>query len=82
MSDNPDDHGALVGWTAQRLGDRLILRLQSVTKPPPHDDQDIAVRHIMMDRQQALQLGHFLFEMFDESKPAKRAGWLARLLGN
>lgn len=80
MSDNQDEHGALVGWTAQRLGDRLVLRLQSVTRPPPHDAKDISVRHIMMDRQQALQLGHFLFEMFDESKPEKRLGWFRRFL--
>lgn len=80
MSDNQDEHGGLVGWTAQHLGERLVLRLQSVSMPPPHDAGDIAVRHLMIDRQQALQLGHFLFEMFDESKPAKRPGWLARLL--
>ena len=80
MNDNQDEHGALVGWTAQRLGERLVLRMQSVTTPPPREARDIAVRHLMMDRQQALQLGHFLFEMFDESKPPKRLGWFRRFL--
>ncbi len=81
MTTPHDDHAALVGWTAQRLGDRLILRVQSVTKPPPHAAKDVRTTHFVMDRRQAVQLGNFLFEIFDETKPAKRVGWLSRLLG-
>ena len=81
MESKQEDHAALVGWTAQRIGDRLILRVQSVTSPPPHGRKDVRASHILMDRHQAVQLGNFLYEMFDETKPPRRVGWLARLLG-
>lgn len=81
MSTSHHDHAALVGWTAQRLGDRLILRMQSVTKPPPHASADVHTTHLLMDRQQAIQMANFMFEMFDETKPPRRSGWLARVLG-
>lgn len=35
------DYAALVGWTAEVAGDRMTLRLQGVTKPPPHQPGDV-----------------------------------------
>lgn len=56
-----DSYGVLVGWTSQDLGERLVLRLQTVTKPPPYSDEDVHKLHLMMDKQQAVQLGNNLF---------------------
>ncbi|GGD65960.1 hypothetical protein GRI62_10940 [Erythrobacter arachoides] len=63
------DYGALVGWTSSWVDGRLALRVQSVTKPPPHDKQDVHTHVYLMDRNQAAQLANFLFEMGDHSKP-------------
>ena len=87
-NENPEQkvhHGALVGWTAQRIGDRVSLSLQSVTKPPPHEPDDVHAIQVLMDTNQAVQLGNFLFEMVDKAKPPRRSGsvrgWLARMFG-
>ena len=74
--------GVLVGWTAERLGDRVQLRVQSVTTPPPHRPADVTALLLMMDRNQAVQLGHVLFEIAGHRAPERApAGWLARLFG-
>lgn len=76
------DHGALVGWTSTRAGDRLALRLQSVTKPPPHNAGDVESQTYLMDRNQAVQLANYLFEISGQSKPSRRGrGWLTRMFG-
>jgi hypothetical protein len=82
MASEQKDYGALVGWTSQRAGDRLTLRLQSVTKPPPHKAEDVQSQIYVLDRNQAAQLANYLFEMSGQSKPSKRGrGWLARMFG-
>lgn len=82
VADSEDSsYGALVGWTTQGSGDRLTLRLQSVKTPPPHTDEDVHSFYVVMDRQQAVQLGNFLFDMAGQSLPEKpRRNWLARML--
>ena len=76
------DHGALVGWTGQDLGSRLALTMQSVTKPPPHEREDVHDFHFMLDRQQAIQLAYFLFQITGETPPPKRKrNVIDRLLG-
>jgi len=76
------DHGALVGWTGQNLGSRIALNMQSVTKPPPHSRDDVHDFHFILDRQQAIQLGYFLFQITGETPPSKRKrSVLDKLLG-
>ena len=78
----PSEFGALVGWTAERTGDRLTLRVQSVTRPPPHAVGDVRSNYFVLDRNQAVQLGNFLFDMVEQQRPVpRRRGLLARLLG-
>jgi hypothetical protein len=80
---SPEDNyfGALVGWTSQNMGGRLMLRLQSVTKPAPHSADDVHSFHFMMDKKQAVQLGSYLFELAGETPPRrKKRGWIDRLL--
>lgn len=77
------DHGALVGWTAQNLGERVALNMQSVTKPPPHTKDDVHDFHFLLDRQQAIQLGYFLFKVTGETPPpSRKPGFLGKLFGN
>lgn len=76
------DYGALVGWTTSVAGDRLTLHVQSVTKPPPHTDDDVHSHVYMMDRNQAAQLANHLFEVCNHTKPnASGRGLLKRLFG-
>lgn len=76
------EYGALVGWTSSRAGDRLTLRLQSVTKPPPHNPEDVGSQIYLMDRNQAVQLANYLYEMTGQTRPSRRRrGWLARMFG-
>ena len=76
------DHGALVGWKGQNLGERIVLTMQSVTTPPPHERGDVNDFLFMLDRQQAVQLGYFLFKITGETPPPKRKrGVLDKLLG-
>ncbi|MFN2099691.1 hypothetical protein [Altererythrobacter sp. MF3-039] len=65
------DHGALVGWTGQDLGQRVVLTMQSVTKPPPHGADDVHDFLFMMDRKQAVQLGYYLFQLTGEAAPTR-----------
>ncbi len=73
------DTGALVGWTLERVGDRCTLRLQVVDKPPPHGKDDVHSFYLMLDGNQAAQLGNNLFEVMDRQKPPPRPpGRIAR----
>ncbi|WP_047092898.1 hypothetical protein [Aurantiacibacter marinus] len=77
-----EDYGALVGWTSTRTGNRISLHLQSVSKPPPYSKGDIRTQIYLMDRNQATQLGNFLFEMGETTPPEKRdRSWLKRMFG-
>jgi hypothetical protein len=77
----PDSHGALLGWTSQNLGDRVVLKLESAAKAPPFAPEDVHAHLLVMDRVQAVQLGHYLFRITGETAPKLRKGFLRRLFG-
>lgn len=72
--------GVVLGWTGEQLGDRLILRMQSA-RTRPQDASDVTTFSYFLTRQQAAQLGHWLFQISDQTPPPPRRGRLARLLG-
>lgn len=77
-----EDYGALVGWKSTAAGERIALHMQSVTKPPPHTKDDVQTQIYLMDRNQAMQLANYLFEMGNTSSPGKSdRGLLKRLFG-
>lgn len=76
-----EGHGALVGWSAERLGSRMALKIQSVQTPPPHGPEDIRSFLYVLDKNQAVQLGNYLFEVAGQTPPRRKRGWLNRLLG-
>lgn len=67
-----DSNGALVGWSAQNLGSRVVLKLEAVNKPAPHAADDIHAHLFLMDKTQAVQLGHYLYSVVGETAPARR----------
>lgn len=84
MTSDPShhDYGALVGWTSTHAADRVTLRLQSVTKPLPHESDDVHSHIYLMDRNQAAQLANHLFEVGGHTKPDRRQrGLIRRLFG-
>lgn len=76
------DYGALVGWSSTPFGDRIALHVQSVTTPPPHKLEDVQTKIYLMDRNQAVQLANYLFQLGDTAPPEKKGrGFFARLFG-
>jgi hypothetical protein len=81
-SNDEDRYGVLVGWTTQDLGARLVLRVQTVTKPPPHTAEDLTSTVFLLSKNQAVQLGHNLFRASGETAPErKKRSWLDKLFG-
>lgn len=75
-------HGAMVGWHLAPSGERMVLNIQSVTTPPPHQHGDVQVHRFVINRNQAVQLGNYLFEMSGQSPPHRhRKSLLDRILG-
>ena len=77
---DPLDTGALVGWKMDDLGKRMVLHLQTAHRT---EDEDRAVRKraILIDRNQAVLLANYLYEMTGQSKPQRRS-FLQSLFGN
>ncbi len=79
----PDRDGnpfaVLIGWTSTNLGGRMVLRLQGVNKAPPYSREDIEVREFYLSKDQAAQLGQYLFAASGQTAPHKR-GKLSRWL--
>ena len=69
------DHGALVGWRTRDHGERLALKLESVTRPPPYADDNVHGFLYLLTRQQALQLATELFRAAEASPPRARRRW-------
>ncbi|KHK89391.1 hypothetical protein [Novosphingobium malaysiense] len=67
-----ENSGVLVGWTSQDLGSRLALKLETVRKTPPYDPEDLHTQFVFMDKNQAVQLGNYLFQVTGQTSPPTR----------
>ena len=77
-----DDFGVLVGWTSQDLGDRIILRLQSVRSSKQRAANDVHNFRYYISMDQAPLLGNYLFQVSGQSAPRRRKrSWISKLLG-
>lgn len=74
------DSGALVGWKANDLGNRIVLRLQTMHRGDK-EEKELKERAILIDRSQAILLANFLYEMTGQSKPHRRS-LLQSIFGN
>lgn len=76
-----EEHGALVGWKGQNLGSNLILQVESLTRTPEAGGDERRCFRYVMNKQQAAQLGQYLFEVSGQTAPRRKRGWLSRMLG-
>lgn len=75
-----DNLGALVGWTSQDLGDRIALKLETVTRAGPRNLEDVDTHFFIIDKTQAVQLGSYLFRITGQTAPrAASRGLMERL---
>jgi hypothetical protein len=77
-----ESFGALVGWTHQDAGDRIMLRLESVQSSEAARKHDPDLFRFLMTRQQAAILGNYLVQLSGQPPivPKKR-GWFRRRFG-
>ena len=73
-----ESHGALVGWTHQELGDRLMLNIETVRSMQAADARSPDVLRIMMTRNQAAILGSYLIG-HSGLRQVERPGLIRRL---
>jgi len=65
------NHGAVVGWTHQDLGDRVVLRIQSKSAAGLDDDA-LDEMHYIMTKNQAAVLANYLFGISGRLPQTKR----------
>ena len=58
-----EGYGALVGWTHQDLGDRVVVRMQSKQRFNAEDGDDLDEYHYVMTKNQAAVLANYLFSI-------------------
>jgi hypothetical protein len=73
-----ENHGALVGWTHQELGERLMVKIETVTNVRSAAEYEPDTLRIMMTRNQAAILGSYLLG-HSGLRPAERPGLIKRL---
>jgi hypothetical protein len=73
-----ENHGALVGWTHHAMGDRLLVKIETVQSVQDAKDRRPDVLQVMMTRNQAAILGSYLVSRSGLQQPA-RPGLLKRL---
>lgn len=73
-------YGALIGWTSEDLGSRLVLRLESFESSDKTAADDLHRHFLIMTKQQALLLSHYLLQQSGQ-EPRPAPGLRRRILG-
>lgn len=75
-------YGALVGWTSQDLGERVIVTIESVQSFEGNERDDPDTFALVMTTQQAALLGNYLLQK-GGMEPATQNDrtWFKRLFG-
>ena len=77
-----DAYGALVGWTHEDLGDRVVLRIQSMQSSAQVEDHEPDSLRLLMSKQQAALLGNNLMQIAGQTLPSTRdRSWFRRMFG-
>lgn len=66
------DAGALVGWKANNLDSRIVLNLQTMHHTQG-TERELRERAILLERNQAVLLANYLYEMTGQSRPRRRS---------
>ena len=70
----PADFGALIGWTHENLGDRVMVRLQSTRTVGVEAETLPDEFRYFMTKNQAVVLANYLYAI-SERLPAPRRKW-------
>jgi hypothetical protein len=71
-----EQFGALVGWTHENLGDRVVVRLQSIRKAALAADEAPDEFRYFMTKNQAAVLANYLYSISDRlPQPRRRWSW-------
>ncbi|MCK9541695.1 MAG: hypothetical protein M0R03_06665 [Novosphingobium sp.] len=83
--DGSDGFGALVGWTGERLGDKVVLKMESVRSAPIGSDSKVDNFQYFLTRSQAAVLANYLYEVAGQTPPryhSRKRSWLGKVLGS
>lgn len=70
--------GALVGWTHQDLGERLMIKLQSTRQHAISEDAPLDEFRYLMTKNQAVVLAQYLYSISGRlPQPPKKRRWFA-----
>ena len=73
--------GVLLGWESAPAGERIALNLQS-TRKMVESAEDVHEFRYFLSKEQAVQLGNYLYRLAGETAPTrKKRGLIERLLG-
>ena len=76
-----DKFGMLLGWRADPAGEKIALLMQSTHKVVD-SNEDVREFRYFLTKQQAVQLGNYLFGVAGETAPTpKKRGFFAKLFG-
>ena len=77
-----ENHGALVGWTHQDLGNRILLGIETLEGPSGAEPREPDILRILMTKNQAGVLGEYLTKVSGFTPPStRRRGFFSRYLG-
>lgn len=71
--------GALVGWSHHDTGETILLKLESARSSAALAEKDLDVTRLLMTKQQALVLGHYLMRLSGETIQPARRSWMPHL---
>lgn len=74
-----DHFGALVGWSHHEDGDRILLRLESAQSSTALTEKNLDLSRLLMTKQQALVLGHYLMRISGGAAQSSQRGWWRKL---
>ena len=75
------EFGILLGWDSAPAGERIALRMQS-TRKVVESAEDVHEFRYFLSREQAVQLGNYLYTLAGETAPVrKKRGLIDRLMG-
>lgn len=75
-----DKFGMLLGWRADPAGEKVALLMQSTSKVVD-SDEDVREFRYFLTKQQAVQLGNYLYGVAGETAPTRKRSWIERLMG-